>query len=83
MSYSLSLPLEGNRKIEGKFSDDMVTALQATLQRGHSRSAYARALSTIARLHLNLVDEVTKKFRLSIKRVASDGVMGVLARRGI
>jgi predicted nucleotidyltransferase len=81
MNYSLSLPLEGNRKMEGKFSDDMVSALQATLQRGHSRSAYARALSAIARLYLNLVDEVTKKFHLDFKRAESDGVMGVLVRR--
>ena len=79
-SYSLSLPLEGNRRIEGKFSDDMISVLQATLQRDHSRSAYARALLAIARLYLKLVDGVTNKFRVSITRRESDGVRSVLAQ---
>jgi hypothetical protein len=80
MSYSLSLPLEGNRRIEGKFSDDMICALQDTLQRAHSQSAYARALLAIARLYLKLVDRVTNKFRVSITRRESDGVRSVLAQ---
>jgi hypothetical protein len=79
-SYSLSLPLEGNRRIEGRFSDDMISALQATVQRGHSQSAYARALLAIARLYLKLVDGVTNKFRVSITRRESDGVRSVLAQ---
>jgi predicted nucleotidyltransferase len=83
MNYSLSLPPEGNRRIEGKFSDNMLSALQATLQRGHSRSSYARALSAIARLYLNLVDEVTRKFRLGVRRRESDAVRTVLAQREI
>ena len=80
MSYSLSLPLEGNRRIEGKFSDDMISVLQATLQRDHSRSAYARALLAIARLYLKLVDGVTNKFRVSITRRESEGVRSILAQ---
>ena len=80
MSYSLSLPLECNRRIEGKFSDDMISELQATLQRGHSRSAYARALLAIARLYLKLVDGVTNKFRVSITRRESEGVRSILAQ---
>jgi predicted nucleotidyltransferase len=83
MNYSLSLPFEGNRRIEDKFSDDMISALKATLQRGHSRSAYAKALRTIARLYLNLVDGVTKKFHLGVRRRESDALRTVLAQREI
>jgi predicted nucleotidyltransferase len=83
MSYSLSLPLEGNRRIEDKFSDGMVSALKATLQRGHSRSAYAGALSAIVRLYLNLVDGVTHKFHLGVRRREGDGLRTVLGQRKI
>jgi hypothetical protein len=57
MSYSSSLPLEGNRRIEGKFRDGMISALRSTLERGHSRSGYARALISIAVFILTLSTE--------------------------
>lgn len=81
MIYRRSLSFEGNRRIETKLSAEAVSVLQSTLQKGHSRESYAKALLALADLYAKLIDRVTKKFGLQIRRIDSESVRKVLAQR--
>jgi predicted nucleotidyltransferase len=81
ISYSKSVPFEGNRRLETKFSDETLSVLQSTLQKGHSPNGYAKALLSLADLYVELMDRAIKKFRLEIQRSDSASVRKILATR--
>lgn len=81
ISYSKSLPFEGNRRLETKFSDETVSQLQSTLQKGHSPKGYANALLSLADLYVELMDRAIKQFRLEIRRKGNESVRKILAAR--
>jgi hypothetical protein len=81
MCFSRSLPFEGNRRIETKFQHETISALKSTLQRGHSRDSYARALRALADLYVKLRNGMTKKFRFELRLRESRSVRKVLAAR--
>jgi predicted nucleotidyltransferase len=81
LTYSERLPFEGNRRIENKFSVETVSALQSTLQKGHSPKGYSKALLELASLYVQLIDRSTKKFRIKIRRKNTESVSKILATR--
>ncbi len=56
----------GNRRLETKFTNQILNSLEATLQLGHTQADYASSLRAIADCYIVLMDRTTRQFKIEI-----------------